>query len=65
MPTKTPAIPSTQNDAWETYVGDDSRSAWTVEDVEPYVAGSPLCDDLTAAQRAELAVLLRAHIEAG
>lgn len=61
------------NETWEVFVGDQSPAEFlafstaptAAEAVAAYVAEGPLCADLDAAEREEVARRLLAHIEAG
>jgi len=53
----------TPSEAWDVYVGTDSPRDWWLQDVYPYVATAPTCDDLDDDERAEVASLLLRHIE--
>lgn len=52
------------NEIWETFVGDQSTREWSGSDVDDYVRQSPLCADLTEAERDTVSDGLRRHIAA-
>lgn len=53
----------TPPEAWDRFIGPESPLQWSTSDVEPYVEGSPLCEDLSDESRSALTTLLSKYVE--